>query len=189
MIVCLKLLYTFFFIGIAGFGGGYSMMSMIMTESAKFGVTTAQLADLNALDMIVPGPIAINAATYVGYLSGGFWGALFATIGVSLPSFIIITLVMRFLKRYRENKLVSGFLTGVKPAAVGLIGAAAMAIAGGVLLQTGATTATLLTNPFGTLSLPLVGIFVAVAVANIGFKVNPILLTLIAGVIGALFLG
>jgi len=189
MIVCLKLLYTFFFIGVAGFGGGYSMLSMIMTESAKFGITTAQFADLNALDMVVPGPIAINAATYVGYLAGGFWGALFATVGVSLPSFIIVVLVMRFLKRYSENKLVVGFLSGVKPAAVGLIAAAAMTIASGVLLQTGATTATLFTNPLGTLSLPLVGIFAAVAFANIGFKVNPILLTIIAGVIGALFLG
>ena len=189
MMVCLKLLVTFFLIGAAGFGGGYSMMSMILTESAKFGITTAQMADLNALDMIVPGPIAINAATYVGYLSCGFWGALAATIGVSLPSFIIVVLVMRFLKRYRENKLVVGFLSGVKPAAVGLIVAAAMTIAAGVLLQTGTTTATLLTDPLGTISLPLVGIFAAVAAANIGFKVNPILLTLIAGVIGALFLG
>jgi chromate transporter len=190
ILLCLRLLYTFFIIGIAGFGGGYAMMSMILTESAKFGVTTAQMADLNALDMIVPGPIAINAATYVGYLSGGgFWGALTATIGVSLPSLIIVSLVMRVIARYRENRIVTGFLSGVKPAAVGLIAAAAFTIAAGVLLQPGATTATLLLNPLGTLSLPLVGIFAAVAAVNIGLKVNPILLTLAAGVIGAIFLG
>ncbi len=189
ILLCLRLLYTFFIIGIAGFGGGYAMMSMILTESAKFGVTTAQMADLNALDMIVPGPIAINAATYVGYLSGGFWGSLAATIGVSLPSLIVVTLVMRVIARYRENRIVTGFLSGVKPAAVGLIAAAAFTIAAGVLLQPGATTATLLSNPLGTLSLPLVGIFAAVAAVNISLKVNPILLTLAAGVIGALFLG
>lgn len=197
ILLCLRLLYTFFLVGISGFGGGYAMLSMIMTESAKFGVTTAQMADLNALDMVVPGPIAINAATYVGYLSGsasagfwgGFWGALFATAGVSLPSFLIVVLVMRFLKRYRENKLVAGFLSGVKPAAVGLIAAAAMAIAAGVLLNTGASLSTLFTNPMGTLSAPLVSIFVAVAVCNIRFRDNPILLTVAAGVIGAVFLG
>jgi chromate transporter len=189
IIECLRLLYTFFIIGIAGFGGGYAMMSMIITESAKFGITTAQMADLNALDMVVPGPIAINAATYVGYLHVGFWGSLAATIGVALPSIIIVVVVMRFIMRYRENRLVAGFLSGIKPAAVGLIAAAALTIGSGVLLQPHATAATLLTDPLGALSLPLIGIFAAVAVANIRFRVNPILLTVIAGVIGALFLG
>lgn len=189
IIECLRLLYTFFIIGIAGFGGGYAMMSMIITESAKFGITTAQMADLNALDMVVPGPIAINAATYVGYLHSGFWGALAATVGVALPSFIIIVLVMRFIARYRENKLMQGFLSGIKPAAVGLIAAAAFSIASGVLLHPGASLSTLFSDPLGTLSLPLIGIFAATAVANIRFRVNPILLTVIAGVIGALFLG
>ena len=70
---CLLLFYTFFKIGLFGFGGGYAMMSMIMVECEKLSITLAQFADLNALDMIVPGPIAINAATYVGYLHSGFW--------------------------------------------------------------------------------------------------------------------
>ncbi len=185
---CLRLLYTFFIIGIAGFGGGYAMLSMIMTEAEKFGITAAQMADLNALDMVVPGPIAINAATYVGYLDAGFWGALAATIGVSLPSFIIVVLVMRFIERFRENKLMTGFLTGIKPAAVGLIAAAALSIASGVLLNTGSSLSTLFSNPLGTLSLPLVGIFAATAFANIRFRVNPILLTVLAGIIGAIFM-
>ncbi len=189
LIECLRLLYTFFIIGVTGFGGGYAMMSMIITESAKFGITTAQLADLNALDMVVPGPIAINSATFVGYLHAGFWGALAATIGVALPSFIIIVIVMRFIVRYRENRLVGGFLSGIKPAAVGLIAAAALTIGSGVLLNPGGSLTNLFSDPLGTLSLPLIGIFAAVAVANIRFRVNPILLTIIAGVIGALFLG
>jgi chromate transport protein ChrA len=64
IVECLRLFYVFFKIGIVGFGGGYAMLSMIMTESQQFGVTLEQLADLNALDMVVPGPLAINAATY-----------------------------------------------------------------------------------------------------------------------------
>ncbi len=104
------LLWSFFKIGIAGFGGGYAMLSMIVRESEKFNVTLQQFADLNALDMIVPGPIAINAATYVGYLDAGFWGALAATLGVVLPSFILVTLMMRFIARYREAALPRGSL-------------------------------------------------------------------------------
>ncbi len=187
-VLCMRLFYTFFKIGLAGFGGGYAMLSMIMAESQQYGITVEQFADLNALDMIVPGPIAINSATYVGYLSGGVWGALAATAGVSLPSLIIVTLVLRFITRYRQNKVMGAFLSGVKPAAVGLIAAAAMTIAMGVLLREGATTATLLTDPLGTFSLFLVAVFGITAVANIRFRVNPILLTLLAGVVGAIFM-
>ncbi|MHB1294440.1 MAG: chromate transporter [Anaerolineae bacterium] len=182
----LKLFYVFLKIGLVGFGGGYAMLSMIMTESEQFGITLEQLADLNALDLIVPGPIAINAATYVGYLGGSWWGALFATLGVSLPSFIFVTLVMRFIERYRKSRVMRDVLAGIKPAAVGLIVAAAGTIASGVLLQPGANPDTLFADPLGTVSLFAVGVFVVTAVANIRFKVNPILLTALAGVAGAL---
>jgi len=185
----LELFFAFFKIGITGFGGGYAMLSMIMTESEKFKVTIAQFADLNALDMVVPGPIAINAATYVGYLDAGVLGALFATLGVMLPSFILITLVMHFLAKFRENRWTNGFLAGVKPAAVGLIAAAALTIAGGVLLFPGASLATLFSDPLGTISFFLVAVFTITAVSNIKFRVNPILLTLLAGIAGALWTG
>lgn len=179
--------FTFFKIGLLGFGGGYAMMSMIMTEGQKLGITMAQLADLNALDMIVPGPIAINAATYVGYLHSGFWGATAGTIGVSLPSIILVTLVMHFIDKYKGNHIMDGVLQGVKPAAVGLIAAAALMIASGVLVREGRSIATLFSDPIGTLSPLMVAIFGATALANIRFKVNPILLTVLAGVVGAIF--
>jgi len=185
---CLLLFYTFFKIGILGFGGGYAMMSMIMIECEKFSITASQFADLNALDMIVPGPIAINAATYVGYLYSGFWGALAATVGVVAPSFILVTLVMIFINKYRENAIMNGALSGIKPAAVGLIAAAAMMIAENVLLKPGMDTSTLISNPLGTVSLLMAGVFIVTAVANIRFKVNPILLTVLAGILGA-FIG
>jgi len=187
IVKCAELLYSFFKIGLMGFGGGYSMLSMIITESEKFSITAQQFADLNALDMIVPGPIAINAATYVGYLYAGFWGALAATVGVSLPSIIIITLVMRFIEKYKENKFMYSFLSGVKPAAVGLIAAASLTIASGVLLQPGAQLATLFSDFFGTVSVFLVAVFAVTAVCNIKFNINPILLTLLAGAAGAIW--
>ena len=185
LLQCLELFYSFFKIGIMGFGGGYAMMSMIIAESEKYSITAAQFADLNALDMIVPGPIAINSATYVGYIYAGIPGAVAATVGVSLPSLIIIALVMRFIARYRENKIMKGFLSGVKPAAVGLIGAAALTIAAGVLIKEGAEWSGFFADPLGTASVFLFAIFVITAVLNLKFKVNPILLTLAAGVIGA----
>ena len=184
---CLHLLYTFFKIGIMGFGGGYAMMSMIMVECQKLSITVQQFADLNALDMIVPGPIAINAATYVGYLYAGFWGALAATIGVSIPSFLLVVLIMHFIKKYKENAILDSTLSGIKPAAVGLIAAAALTIAAGVLVKDGMTVSTLFTNPLETVSFLSLGVFLVSAVANIRFKVNPMLLMLVAGVIGAIW--
>ena len=185
---CLRLFYAFFKIGLLGFGGGYAMMSMIMIECEKFSITFAQFADLNALDMIVPGPIAINAATYVGYLYAGFWGALAATVGVSAPSFILVTLVMHFIQKYRENTIMNGVLSGVKPAATGLIAAAALLIASEVLLMPGAKLATLFSDPLHTVSFLMIGVFLVTAVMNIRFKVNPILLTVLAGVLGAVLI-
>ncbi|MDR2514206.1 MAG: chromate transporter [Christensenellaceae bacterium] len=185
---CLNLLYVFFKIGIVGFGGGYAMLSMIMVEGQKLGVSVAQMADLNALDMVVPGPIAINAATYVGYLSSGFWGSLAATIGVSLPSLLIVTLLMRFIAKYKENHILNDCLSGIRPAAVGLIAAAAWTIAEGILFHEGKSLFTLVSDPLGSISFLLGGIFLATAVLNIRFKANPILLTVAAGVIGAIFL-
>lgn len=187
LIECLKLFYTFFKIGVVGFGGGYAMLSMIMVESLNYSVTIENLADLNALDMVVPGPIAINAATFVGYLHAGFWGSVAATAGVIAPSFIIVTLVLKFIERYRKNHIMNSVLEGIKPAAVGLIAAASMTIASGVLIYSGASLANIFFDPLGTISLFLLGVFAITAVANIGFRINPILLTVLAGVVGAVF--
>lgn len=183
----INLLLAFLKIGATGFGGGYGMMSLIIAEARSFSITIEQIADLNALDMVVPGPIAINAATYVGYLDAGFWGSLIATIGVMLPSFVFVALVMRFIDRYKKNRIMTGFLAGVKPAAVGLIAAAAATIAAGVIAP-GALFADVLKDPLSAVNLGALIIFAAVAVLNIRFKVNPILLTALAGVAGALFL-
>lgn len=181
------LLYTFFKIGLFGFGGGYAMMSMILTESAKLSISIEQFLDLTVLDMVVPGPIAINAATYVGYLRAGLPGALFATTGVMLPSFILVTLVLRFLTRYRDNTIMVGALSGIKPAAVGLIAAAALMIAQDVLVKPGFDASALLTDPLSSISYMMLFLFAAVAFLNIKLRVNPILLTVIAGILGALF--
>jgi len=183
----LYLFYTFFKVGVIGFGGGYAIISLIMNESAKLSITAAQFADLTALDMIVPGPIAINAATYVGYLHSGFWGAVAATAGVALPSFILVSLILHFINKYRGNTIMDGVLSGIKPAAVGMIAATALTIALDVLPKPGVDANMLFADPLGTISLLMAGVFLVTAVANIRFKVNPILLTVLAGIVGAIF--
>jgi chromate transporter len=182
-----RLFAAFMKVSVTGFGGGYGMMSLIIAEARDFSVTIEQIADLSALDMVVPGPIAINAATYVGFLHAGFWGSLAATAGVMLPSFVIVALVMRFIDRYRKSRIMSGVLAGVKPAAVGLIAAAAAVIAVEVIAPD-ASLAALLSDPARAASLGALLIFALVAVLNIRFRVDPILLTVAAGIAGALFL-
>ena len=171
-----------------GFGGGYAMLSMIMADARKFSITAAQFADMNALDMVVPGAIAINSATYVGYLHSGFTGAVVATLGVSIPSFIITALMMRLFKRFENNNWLTDILSGIKPMAVGLICATVYQIGAEVLFNEGKSFSYLFSDPLGAVSVVGVIIFVVSAVANIKFKVNPILITIIAGAVGAVFL-
>jgi chromate transporter len=185
IVECLKLFYTFVKLGFLSFGGGYAMLSMIMSEAQQFSVSKVQFADLNALDMVVPGSIAINAATYVGYMHQGLAGAISATIGVSLPSFVLTIVIMRFFARFKDNVYLTDTLSGIKPAAVGLIAAAAITIAAEVLVIQGKKLGDVFLNPLSTFSLAGVIIFIVTAVLNIRFKVNPILLTVLAGIVGA----
>ena len=118
LLKCFNLFYTFLKLGFLSFGGGYAMLSMIMTEAEHFSVSPAQFADLNALDMVVPGAIAINAATYVGYLYQKLPGAIAATAGVSLPSFVLTVVIMRFFAHFKDNDWLTDTLSGIKPAAL-----------------------------------------------------------------------
>lgn len=186
LLECLRLFYTFLKLGFLSFGGGYAMLSMIMTEAQRFSVTLSQLADMNALDMVVPGAIAINAATYVGYLHQGIWGAVAATVGVSIPSFVLTVIVMRFFTHFQDSTWLPAILSGIKPAAVGLIAAAAMSIAMNVLVLEGKNIGGVFSDPLGTVSWAGTAIFLLTAVLNIRFKVNPILLTVLAGIAGAI---
>ena len=188
MTAFMKMFLTFLKLGVIMFGGGYGLLSMLLTEAESLGITLSQFADLTALDLIIPGPIAVNAATYIGYLNSGFLGSLGATVGVIIPSYVICLAVLYSLDRFRESTLTQGILSGVKPAAVGLIAMAVLTIGGEVLLREGQEASALLTNPLGAVSPLAIALFAAVAVLHMRFKVNPILLTVCAGVIGAFWL-
>ena len=101
----LKLFLIFFRIGFFSFGGGYAMLPLIYQSAQDFGLMSGtQFSDLVALSQVTPGPIAINAATYVGYQYAGIGGAAAATAGIILPSFLLVFLVLHFLRRFRESE-------------------------------------------------------------------------------------
>lgn len=117
-----ELFYTFFLIGLFTFGGGYAMIPMIQEQVvAKGWATLGELTDFIAISEITPGPFAINIATFVGSKAGGILGSTCATIGVILPSLIIIIIVAFILSKFLKNKYVQGALNGIKPVALALI--------------------------------------------------------------------
>lgn len=126
----LQLFYTFFKIGLFGFGGGYAMLSMIQYEvvEAHQWLTASEFTDIIAISQITPGPIAINSATYIGYQAtgGSVLGSAIATFAVCLPSIVIMVLICRFFMLFKNNRYVTAALSGMLPAAIGLIAAAAI---------------------------------------------------------------
>ena len=118
----LKLFLTFFEIGALSFGGGFGMISMIRERVISNGwLTEEELLNIIAVSESTPGPIAVNIATFVGSSEGGILGALFATLGVVLPSFIIILIIAALIKNLLKYSGVKAFLGGVRPCIVSLI--------------------------------------------------------------------
>lgn len=124
-----KLFYTFFKIGLFTIGGGYAMLPMIQAEVTANGwISSAELIDFIAVSESTPGPFAVNISTYIGFETGGFLGALCATFGVVLPSFIIICIVAKCFERFKESFFVNGCMLGLRPAVTGLVAAAAVSM-------------------------------------------------------------
>ena len=117
-----QLFYTFFLIGLFTFGGGYAMIPMIEEQVVGNGwITESALTDFIAISEATPGPFALNISTFVGNSVGGVFGAICATIGVILPSLIIIIIIAMLMKKFMKNRFVQGALAGVKPIVLALI--------------------------------------------------------------------
>ena len=112
----LRLFLTFFKIGLFTFGGGYAMISLIENEciEKKKWITNEEFLNCVALAESTPGPIAINSATFIGYKVAGFVGSLFATLGVVLPSFVIIFLISLFFNNLLEIEVIANAFKGIK---------------------------------------------------------------------------
>ena len=186
----LELFLTFFMIGAVTFGGGYAMLPMIQEQvGMRWGEIISQesLVNFVAVSESTPGPFAINMATYVGSAVGGqYGGALMsvlgsfcATMGVVLPSFVIILIVAKCYEKFKTNRIVKGCMTGLKPAVVGLIGGAVLSVVLTVFFPTGWTVSVFTDVSF------YVSLAVFVTMVILAFKkVHPILIICLSAVIG-----
>lgn len=180
--IFLELFWTFFKIGAFTFGGGYAMLPLIQEAVLTKGWATSEaLINFIAVSESTPGPFAINMATYIGSEQGGVFGAFCATLGVVMPSFIIILLVAKFFEKFKESKIVKGCMSGLKPAVIGLIGAAVLSVAATVFIPDG-FAATIFTDPNTYLSLAVFGVSVFLAFR----KVHPIAIICLSACLGIL---
>ncbi len=173
--IYLQLFYAYLKIGFFGFGGGYAMLSLIQNEIVVRNgwISTGEFTDIIAISQMTPGPIAVNSATYVGYVvTGNVWGSLIATFAVCLPSLTIMLAITKFYLVLRDNHWVKSAMTGMQPMVIAMIGAAAL-----VLL-----TPETFIDSFSWI------IFGATFLASVQ-KVNPILLIVLSGVAGYLIYG
>ena len=171
---CWGLLCTFFKIGLFTFGGGYSMISLIDDECVvkKKWITSDELMNVTIIAESTPGPIAINCATYVGYRQAGILGSVISTIGVVLPSFIIIYIISLFFDNILENKIIASAFKGIKIAVSLLVFTAALRM--------------LKIIPRNKLPLIIMAVtFVAmIAISVFSINFSSIYLILIAGLVG-----
>ncbi len=136
--IYLTLFWTFFKIGLFTFGGGYAMLPLIQQYVLGFNwLSEEELVNFVAVSESTPGPFAINIATYVGSSQAGVLGALCTTLGVVLPSFVIILIVAKCYMAFKESLVVRGMMNGLKPVVVGLIGSAVISFAAAVFFPCG----------------------------------------------------
>jgi chromate transporter len=132
-----SLFYTFFVIGLFGFGGGYGMLSLIQHETVEHWhwLSSSQFTDIVAISQMTPGPVGINSATYCGYtacINAGYsmpmaiLGSATATFALVLPSLILMVLISKMFMRYMHTRTVTSVFTGLRPAVVSLFAAATL---------------------------------------------------------------
>ena len=186
----LELFLTFFMIGAVTFGGGYAMLPMIQEQVAlRWGdlIGAESLINFVAVSESTPGPFAINMATYIGSVVGGqeggwlmaVFGSFCATMGVVMPSFIVILTVAKCYDKFRESRVVKGCMTGLKPAVVGLIGGAILSVVLTVFFPMGITLG-VLSNVQFYVSAVIFAVMLVLAFK----KVHPILLICLSAVLG-----
>ena len=190
VVIYLKLFWTFFKIGLFGFGGGYGMLSLIQNEvvEKQQWISNAEFTDIVAVSQMTPGPIGINSATYVGFKAienadmtrtQAVCGSLLASFSVMLPSFILMLLISAFFMHYKDHKSVQTVLKWLRPVVVGMLAAAVLLLLNEENLGT-----------FSAANLQLyvsIGLFILAFIATYFWKIGPIKVILLAGLFGGLF--
>ena len=167
--VLLQLFVSFLKVGAFAFGGGYAMIPLISEEVVTYRgwLEMEEFIDVIAISQGTPGPIAINSATFVGFKVAGVIGSITATLGVVLPSFVIMMVLGRLFLRYKEVPVVKHMLSGIRPVVVALILAAAFSV---------------LPNSITGIVPAIVAAVVIIAI--VVFDVDPILLLVLSGAMG-----
>lgn len=189
--IFLQLFYTFFIIGLFGFGGGYGMLSLIQTETVirHHWLSSAEFTNIVAISQMTPGPIGINSATYCGYtavhnagFTGGMavLGSVTATVALVLPSLILLLLISKMFLKYMKTPLVQSVFMGLRPVVVGLLAAATLLLCNA--------------ENFSSPNINLwqfcisLALFIATFVGTMWLKINPIRMICYAAVAGLLLL-
>ena len=178
--ILLQLFLTFFKIGIFTFGGGYAMLPLIQEEVLRNGwISENELVNFIAISESTPGPFAVNISTFIGSRMSGIAGALLSTLGVVLPSFVIILVVARFFLKFKENRFVKGCMSGLKPAVIGLIATAILNVGREVFFRNG-ISAGMFSDPEFYVLLSVFALMLFLALK----KIHPIFLILISAAAG-----
>lgn len=184
----LLLFVEYFKTGLFAVGGGLATVPFIRDMGATYGwITEAEIANIIAIAESTPGPIGVNAATYVGFLVCGIPGAILATLGLVTPSVIIIILVARAIRKYSDSHMVQSLFRALRPAAIGLITAAGFSL---LLTSLGVkanfTRLTFSADWYSLLKLGIYGVFTFFAFWKKTAKIHPLFYILTGGAIGAI---
>lgn len=179
--IYLKLFWSFFQIGLFSIGGGYAAMPLIQNQVVDINgwLSMSEFADVITISQMTPGPIAINAATFVGIRTAGLLGAIVSTLGCVFPSCIIVLSLAYIYYRYRKISAIQGVLNGLRPAVIALIASASLSL---VILAfwNGNDVSTNL----GNIDFMAVAIFSVALFVLRKWKVSPIIIMVGAGVLG-----
>ena len=179
--IYLELFYTFFTIGLFTFGGGYAMLPLIQQRVVENGwLSLEEIVDFVAVSESTPGPFAVNTATYVGTETAGIFGAICATLGVVLPSFLVILIVARCYIRFKQSKLVSGAMFALRATVVGLMAGALFGMLPTVFFHAKTVAWKNVLTPEFLCSLGIFGVMLVAALK----KVSPIILIICSAVLG-----
>lgn len=188
MMELLVLFYEFLKIGLFSVGGGLATLPFLYRLAEKYPwFSPEQIPDMIAVSESTPGPLGVNMATYAGFQHSGVMGSIFATVGLVLPSLVIIIFISGFLEKFRSNKYVEYTFYGLRPAVTGLIGAAGFGVLIGALFHS-ASFRELEFAAFGSqIGWKELILFAVLCVATSRWKKHPVFYIALSGAIGILF--
>ena len=147
-------------------------------------MSAGEFSDLVALSQVTPGPMAVNAATYVGFNSEGVLGSVIATVAVALPGFLLVLIAMLFIERFKNSTVMKGIFKGIRPATVGLIFSCMIFVASGTLVKESFSG-----NVAEYINVLPICIFICTIILAGKFKISPIIVILLMGAAGTCFYG